>query len=229
MIFSENRLPTPDQVRGRLFRDHALTFHARNFGRDRRDQFRLPLSALLTPHLHVRIPRARRRDRGTSTRCGRGRAAPSPRSAGRARRRDARSCCSPSRRRRRRHQRREPIDVVGVVDVGEPLDRDAELALDAPRSARGVAVLQIDEAAVGQPQQRLEIGSRALLCAADRRLADPGEPDDEAAVLRQPRAQRVRALGRPRDSRARGAGTSPRARRRSDRGCRSALRVDRPA
>ena len=55
------------------------------------------------------------------------------------------------------HQRRQAIDVVGVVNVGEALDLDPELARERAALGRGVAILQVDEAAAGQPQQRFEI------------------------------------------------------------------------
>ena len=180
-----------------------------HFARDRRDQLRPRLPALLTPHPHARIPRAlvpvaepvpdarvsmRHHHEGRpAERAGemrRGVADGHDRVAG-------------------AHQRRKPVEIVGVVDVGQPLDADAELALDRLALGAGVAVLQIDEAAAGRPQQRREIGEpRALLRAADRRLADPGQADHGAAVVEPLRAAPACARRRRRDSRARASGTS---------------------
>ncbi len=92
------------------------------------------------------------------------------------------------------HQRRQPIEIVGVVDIGQALDRNAQVARKRRAFRAGVAILQVDEAAARKPQQRCKIQKpRALRRATDRRLADPGQPDHETAVARQALPQRLRA------------------------------------
>src|SRR4051794_35886732 len=93
------------------------------------------------------------------------------------------------------HQRREAVNVVHVVDVGQPLDLEPMLAFERGALGVGVAVLQVDEAVAGQAKQRRKVGEpRAFQGATDRRLADPGQADHLAAVI-EPRVQRCGTCG----------------------------------
>ena len=57
-------------------------------------------------------------------------------------------------------QRGEAVDVVGVVDVAEPLDLDPQLAFRRLALGLRIAVLQVDEATARRLRERREVGER---------------------------------------------------------------------
>jgi len=91
----------------------------------------------------------------------------------------------------RRNKRGQAVDIVHVVDVVEVLETDAGRPCDRVALGRGVAKVQIDEAAIRQLQKRLEglkSGALRLLEFLVRAAA---------AISSEPQTQKGRPGGRP--------------------------------